>query len=90
MEFLITWFLFGIGAAMVANSKGGNTIIWFFLGVIFGPFGLLFSFFSGGKQCPYCMSKIHKDAVICPKCQQKIPWHNGKSERNYEHLINKR
>ena len=37
MEFFITWFLFGIGAAMVANSKGGNAIRWFFLGVIFWP-----------------------------------------------------
>ena len=72
MEFLIIWALFGVGAAIVANGKGANGCLWFGLGVLLGPFGLLFSFFAGGKQCPECRSKIHKDASRCPKCQADL------------------
>lgn len=72
MTVLTILILFGIGAAIVASNKGASGILWFFLGVILGPIGLLLAFFSGGKRCPYCKSKIHKDATICPKCQQKI------------------
>lgn len=74
------WLLFGLAAALVANSRGGSSLLWFFLGCLFGPFGVLFSFFSGGKQCPFCMSKIHKDAIICPKCQQNVPPISGKKK----------
>lgn len=73
MTFLVIWILFGIGAAIVAGNRGENGLKWFFLGCLFGPFGLLFSFFAGGRQCPFCMSKIHQKATICPKCQQKLP-----------------
>lgn len=69
---VIIWCLFGIGAMLIASSRGANTTLWFFLGMLLGPFGLLFALFSGGKQCPYCKSKIHKDALMCPRCQQKL------------------
>lgn len=73
MGYLSFCVLFGLAAAFVARNRGGSFLLWFFMGCLFGPFGLLFSFFSGGKQCPFCMSKIHKDAIICPKCQQNQP-----------------
>ena len=69
----LLWLLFGLAAALVANSRGGSSLLWFFMGCLFGPFGVLFSFFSGGKQCPFCMSRIHIAAIICPKCRQNIP-----------------
>ena len=65
---LITWLLFGIGTALIASSKGGNGCLWFGLGMLLGPFGLLFAVLSG-RQCPYCKSPIHKEAIRCPKCQ---------------------
>lgn len=73
MEALIFWILFGIGAAIVAKNRGANGLKWFLLGCLLGPFGILFAFFSGGKRCPFCMSKIHKDAIVCPKCQRNFP-----------------
>ena len=77
---LITWLLFGIGTALIASSKGGNGCLWFGLGMLLGPFGLLFAVLSGRlrrigtflkifHQCPYCKSPIHKEAIRCPKCQ---------------------
>ena len=68
---IILWILFGVAAAIVANTKEKNVGKWFLLGLLLGPFGVLFAFFAG-KKCPYCMSKIHKEAIICPRCQKKL------------------
>ena len=40
--YLIIWILFGIGAAIAASNKGRSGFGWFWLGVLLGPFGLLF------------------------------------------------
>jgi hypothetical protein len=37
----ILWLLFGIFSAVIASNKGRSGIGWFFVGVFFGPFGLL-------------------------------------------------
>lgn len=73
MEPLLLWLLFGIGAYFIAKNKGKNPIKWFILGILFGPFGLLFCWISGGRQCPFCKSQIHQEASICPHCCQTIP-----------------
>jgi predicted nucleic acid-binding Zn ribbon protein len=72
MPLLVIWLLFGIAAALVASSKGANGCLWFGLGVLFGPFGLLFSFFAGGQKCPYCKKNIHREAIVCPYCQKEL------------------
>jgi len=69
---VVIWILFGIGAAIIANSRGASGCLWFGLGVLLGPFALLFALFTGGKTCPACKSKIHKDATKCPKCQTEL------------------
>jgi hypothetical protein len=38
---IVIWLICGIGAAMVASSKGRDTCGWFFIGVLIGPFALL-------------------------------------------------
>ena len=83
MEFLITlWSLFGIGTALVASNKGETKLGWFFVGFFLGPFGLLFSLFICGKVCKFCKSRIHQQAKICPKCQNKF-------DLTYDDLIEK-
>lgn len=42
MPFLIIWVLFGVGCAIAASNKRRNVAGWFFLGMLLGPFGLLF------------------------------------------------
>jgi hypothetical protein len=37
----IVWLICGIGAAMVASSKGRDSCGWFFIGFLIGPFALL-------------------------------------------------
>jgi len=72
MELMLLWLLFGLTAGLIASNKGANFVLWFVLGLLFGPFGVLFSLFAGGKRCPHCLSKIHKDATRCPQCRAQL------------------
>lgn len=40
-------------------------IIWIIAGVIYLLFGLK-------KRCPYCKSRIHRNANICKNCRKEI------------------
>lgn len=67
------WVFCGIGAAFVAQSRGASGCFWFGMGVLFGPFGLAFSFASGtDRRCPNCRERIHPEATRCPKCQTDL------------------
>ena len=69
---IIIGILFGIGSALIANSRGANAHLWFMIGFLVGPFGLLFALLLCGQQCPHCKSRIHQDATVCPKCQKPV------------------
>ena len=71
MEYLALWLICGIGAALIASSRGGSGG-WFFIGLVLGPIGLLLAL-TEGKRCPHCQSKIHVKATTCPKCQMGLP-----------------
>ena len=45
MELVLIWLFFGLASGLVAGNKGQNGCLWSFLGVLFGPFALLFAFF---------------------------------------------
>jgi len=74
MELAIAiWIFCGIGAALVAQSRGADGCLWFGLGVLLGPFGLAFAFASGtDRKCPYCRGRVHPEATRCPKCQAEL------------------
>ena len=73
MGFVLIWLLCGVAAAMIGNQKGEGCGA-FIIGVLFGPFGILFAILSKGnrKVCPFCKERIHKDAIACPKCQRDL------------------
>src|ERR1019366_570532 len=75
--FLAVWLFFGIICSAIGSGKGEGCL-GFIVGVIFGPFGLLFVLFSSGnrKTCPFCKEKIHKDATVCSRCQREIAVEN--------------
>lgn len=50
MELLVIWLLFGIASGIVASNRGRSGCGWFLLGVLLGPFGLLFAFLSSDKK----------------------------------------
>jgi len=71
MELGFLWLIFPLIAAYI-GSKKGEAGMAFFVGLIFGPFGVLFAILSRGKRkaCPTCREMIHKAAVVCPHCRR--------------------
>ena len=51
MIYFLIWLFFGVFTALLASNKNRSVVEWFFIGFIFGPFGLLFAFFmKDGKD----------------------------------------
>ena len=46
MGMVFLWLLFAIFSAIIASSKGRSAVNWFFIGLLFGPFGLVVGLMS--------------------------------------------
>lgn len=73
MGFVVIWLLCGVVAGMIGSKKGEGCLS-FIVGVLFGPFGILFAALSKGNRqtCPHCKEQVHKDAVVCSHCQRDL------------------
>ena len=75
---LFLWVLFGVFSAMIASTKGRSAGGWFFMGLIFGPFGLLVALLpatekSGAtRKCPDCAEVVKAEAMVCKHCGKKF------------------
>ena len=63
------WLLVAWGASLIARNQGESPVRWFVIGLMLGPFSWLAAHFSG-KVCIHCRSRIHRLALICPRCQR--------------------
>jgi hypothetical protein len=50
MLFILIWFLFAIGCVISASNKNRNVVGWFLLGILLGPFGLLYILLVNPKK----------------------------------------
>jgi hypothetical protein len=41
MEYIFMWLIFGCAAASIAKGKNFNAVLWFFVGLLIGPFACL-------------------------------------------------
>ena len=68
----LIWLAFGLWAMGMQQAKGQSGCLGFFLGIVFGPVGVLVCWLDKGRPCPYCRGSLHPDAVKCPRCQSQV------------------
>jgi double zinc ribbon protein len=68
------WLVFAITTAVVANSRGASGCLWFLIGALLGPIGLVLAVIVAKPdgRCPFCREAIDSRAVRCPHCQGVI------------------
>jgi hypothetical protein len=78
MEIVVIWFLFAIFSAVIASSKGRSGA-WFFVGLFFGPFGLLVAVLPSLKRPPdpvaatrATYAEPRRETRSCPFCAEQI------------------
>lgn len=62
----LIWLLFGLASAMAASSRGRSGCGWFVLGVLLGPFGLIFALLSKPQPSPPVQVTVKTDALPPP------------------------
>jgi hypothetical protein len=71
------WIICIIVATIIGSRKG---VPWssFFLGLFFGPLGIILVLvLKGDHQCPFCKKDIDKEALKCPHCQADLTLTSG-------------
>jgi len=63
--------LFAIACAFVADRRGGLLLMWFILGIFFGPVAFAIAL-TAGKRCKHCYSFVPKEATICRECTKEL------------------
>jgi hypothetical protein len=86
MVFFLIWVLFGVGCAIAAANKKRSTVGWFFLGMLLGPFGLIFILLLSPLAAPSPQSypaalppilpsgavSLDQETKKCPACAEAI------------------
>jgi len=88
MGFLIVWAICGIISAIIASNKGRSGAGWFFIGVLFGPLGIVAALVVSAdhkavkqqkvtegthRKCPMCAELVLAEAKICKYCKSELP-----------------
>lgn len=61
--------------AYIAKNKGRSFAPWYIFGLLLFPVAVITSLFVGDERrtCPYCKSKIDRQATICKYCHSILP-----------------
>ena len=69
-QIIVISLLSGVATAYLADRRGGLPLVWFLLGIFFGPLAFAVAL-TAGKRCKYCYSWIPKDATHCRECTKE-------------------
>jgi hypothetical protein len=74
VQYLVIAFFFGLATAIIGRAKGSSFFIWFVIGLILPPLGLLTVIFyrvdkdEPERQCPTCGKPLKLYVQVCPRC----------------------
>ena len=72
MEIAVIWLLSAVISTWI-GAKKCQPVGAFFLGLIFGPLGIIIAAGSSSRcTCPFCMELVHHKAIVCPHCGRDI------------------
>src|ERR1700736_3834687 len=80
---IIIWLICAAWGAQLASSRGGQAVGGGIAGLIFGPLGVLYVWWTTRPEqsytvCPHCRERIHPEASICPHCRLRVAPRGGK------------
>jgi hypothetical protein len=74
VEYLVIAFSFGLATGLIGRRKGSSFFIWFLIGIVLPPLGLLAVIFyrvdkdEPERQCPNCHKALKLYVQVCPRC----------------------
>ena len=74
MEYLVIAFFFGLATGVIGKGKGSSFFIWFLIGIVLPPLGLLAVILyrvdkdEPERQCPNCHKPLKLYVQVCPRC----------------------
>lgn len=74
VEYLVIAFFFGLGTAFVGRAKGSSFFIWFLIGAVVPPLGLIAALLyrvdkdEPERACPSCGKPLKLYVQVCPRC----------------------
>jgi hypothetical protein len=74
VEYLVIAFFFGLGTGAIGRAKGSSFFIWFLIGAVVPPLGLIAAFFyrvdkdEPERECPRCHKPLKLYVQVCPRC----------------------
>lgn len=70
----LLFILSGALCAYLARGKRRSAFMWFWVGLLLGPVGVIVLYCLGdaGVPCPYCRKSVAIDAVKCPYCRSDL------------------
>jgi len=69
---------FGIATAAIGRAKGSSLFIWFFVGLVTGPLGLLGVILyrrehaEPERRCPRCGKVVKLYVQVCTRCGEDL------------------
>lgn len=67
-------FFFGLGSGLIGRSKGSSFFIWFLIGAVVPPLGLIAALLyrvdkdEPERECPRCHKPLKLYVQVCPRC----------------------
>jgi hypothetical protein len=88
----LLWVVCAIGASFIASGRGADGFMWFLMGCLLGPVGLLLAFGAGPgtMRCPACAEDVLAIANKCRHCGEALTpktINNEKSGLNWPRIV---